>query len=90
MKNLILSTLVISLIIISCKDKKNISPLLDSEPKEAGGVPIQKAQTTEIRDESTVKIIPIEHATAVLEWKNITIYKHIRNIHHRCILYVQQ
>ena len=74
MKNLILSTLVIGLIIISCKDKKNISPLLDSEPKEAGGVPIQKAPTTDIQDESAVKIIPIEHATAVLEWKNITIY----------------
>ena len=74
MKNLILSTLVISLILISCKDKKNISPLLDSEPKEAGRVPLQKVPTTDIQDESAVKIIPIEHATAVLEWKNITIY----------------
>lgn len=73
MKNLILSTLVFSLIIISCKDKKNSSPLLDSEPKEAAGVSPPSA-TSDLQDETMVKIIPIEHATAVLEWNNITIY----------------
>ncbi len=74
MKKFILSTLVISLIIISCKDKKNTSPLLDSEPRlEAVGVP-PLPQIIDIQTESTVKIIPIEHATAILEWKNTTIY----------------
>lgn len=73
MKNLILSTLVIGLIIISCKDNKHISPLLDSDPMESGGVP-PPSQKTDIQDESTVKIIPIEHASAVLEWNGITIY----------------
>lgn len=74
MKKFILSSLVISLIIISCKDKKNTSPLLDSEPKlEAGGVP-PSPQLIDINNESTVKIIPIEHATAILEWNDITIY----------------
>ena len=74
MKKFIFSTLVISLIIISCKDKKNTSPLLDSEPKlEAGGVPLAP-QLIDINNESTVKIIPIEHATAILEWNDIVIY----------------
>lgn len=73
MKNLILSTLVINLFIISCKDKKNIRPLLDSEPKEAVAIPPPRP-TTDLQDESMVKIIPIEHATAILEWNDITIY----------------
>ncbi len=53
MKKFIFSTLVISLIIISCKDKKNTSPLLDSEPKlEAGGVPLPP-QIIDIQNESS-------------------------------------
>ena len=76
MKNLILSTLVISLCIISCKDKKNIGPEIDSEPKlEADGVASPPpTQIIDLQNELTAKIIPIEHATAVLEWNDIVIY----------------
>lgn len=70
MKKLILFTFVITLCSISCKDKKNISHTLDTEPKlEADSVPSQSPSVS-----PTVKIIPIEHATAVLEWNDITIY----------------
>lgn len=49
--------------------------MIDSEPKEAGEVPPPPlSPPTDIQDETMVKIIPIEHASAVLEWKNITIY----------------
>lgn len=60
-----------SLIIISCKDKKNVSPLLDSVPKnETSEIPLKVVNSKVLE----LKVIPIEHATAVLEWKEVTIY----------------
>ncbi|EAR00300.1 MBL fold metallo-hydrolase [Maribacter sp. HTCC2170] len=74
MKKSILPLIVITLLVISCKDKKKNSPLLDSEPKlEADGVPPPPPKI-EKHSETDIVIIPIEHATAILEWKDITVY----------------
>lgn len=75
MKNIILLLVVVSLCGISCKDKKNMGSAIDSEPKlETDGVPSPPPPPTNVQNESLVKIIPIEHATAILEWKDVTVY----------------
>ena len=75
MKSLIMTLVTVSLLTVGCKDAKKSSnaPLLDSEPKTALGE--TPASPTNIDPTSKeVKIIPIEHATAVLEWNDLTIY----------------
>ena len=63
-------------LIIGCKDKQNKKPLIGSDieysEKDLTLEPALQKQT-ELQD-SEIKIIPIEHATAILEWKDITIY----------------
>lgn len=72
MKKNIYVVLVSFLVLMACKDHKKVTPLLDSEPKEKiGSVQIERPK---VQSESSLKIIPIEHATAILEWKNVTIY----------------
>ena len=76
MKRLLFALLTFSLTIGGCKEVKKTSngPLLDSEPNlHTGGVP-SAPQLIEKPSETSIKIIPIEHATAILEWNDITIY----------------
>lgn len=63
-------TLFIGLILLGCKEKTKTSPILDSDPQFDQEAPpqLEKAQ------KQGIKIIPIEHATAVLEWGVITVY----------------
>ncbi len=76
MKTIIYVVLASFLVFMACKDQKKVTPLLDSEPipkLEVGEIP-PPTQQSNIQSESSLKIIPIEHATAILEWKNVTIY----------------
>lgn len=74
MKKTIFAILAFNLIVLSCKDKKNISPELDSEPRLEAEAPPPPTQIIDTQNELMVKIVPIEHATAVLEWNDIVIY----------------
>jgi L-ascorbate metabolism protein UlaG (beta-lactamase superfamily) len=68
MKNFIISSLVIcTLVLTGCKEKSKTGPDLDSEPHYG-------EQVTPPKPISEIKIVPIEHATAVLEWGDVTIY----------------
>lgn len=74
MKKLLLVLMSLNLLITGCKEAKKSkeAPLLDSEPAYAlDEVP---SKPTKENKGSQIKIIPIEHATAVLEWENIVIY----------------
>jgi len=56
-------------LLFGCKEiKKQEAPILDSEPEYVD------SQLPKMKVEEKIKIIPIEHATAVLEWNDITIY----------------
>jgi len=67
----IVFVLIGHLLIIGCKEKSKATM---SDDKETTGaeISIDKKQTENSDDE--IKIISIEHATAILEWNNITIY----------------
>ncbi len=56
----------------SCKDAKKSGNELDSTPQYGENIP--DAPIGMDNKESKLKIIPIEHATAILEWGDITIY----------------
>jgi len=69
MKNFIIPIIFIfSLFITGCKEKSKTAPNLDSKPGYGEQVLLPPEAQSEI------KIIPIAHATAVLEWKDVTIY----------------
>ena len=53
----------------SCKETKKSGEELDSTPKYGENIPDSPPNAME-----EVKVIPIEHATTVLEWDGITIY----------------
>ena len=74
MKKLLLILMSLNLLITGCKEaeKSKEAPLLDSEPAYALDE-VPSKPTNENKDPQ-IKIIPIEHATAVLEWENIVIY----------------
>jgi L-ascorbate metabolism protein UlaG (beta-lactamase superfamily) len=64
--------LLLGLFLLGCKDKSKTSPILDSQPQyDASEDP---KEVSSVFKESQIKIIPIEHATTVLEWNDITIY----------------
>ena len=68
-----ISILLIGIILCGCKEKIKKSPILDSEPKYRQ----EKAAPEKVfapSDNDSIKIMPIEHATAVLEWGVITVY----------------
>ncbi len=67
----IVYVLIGCLLLTGCKEKSKATM---SDNKEILGAEIssEKKQTENSEDE--IKIIPIEHATAILEWNNITIY----------------
>ncbi|WP_299222449.1 MBL fold metallo-hydrolase [uncultured Aquimarina sp.] len=69
MKSHTLFLLTISLFIISCKDTKKEETTADTDTQEA--VTVDESKEKPISD---LKIIPITHATAVLEYKGKTIY----------------
>ena len=69
MKNFIIPIIVICILCVTgCKEKSKTGPNLDSEPQY--GEQVQLPPETQ----SEISIIPIEHATTVLEWGDITIY----------------
>ncbi len=70
MKKLLFVVLVSLLLIIGCKDKQNTKPLIDSPIEDMAGIPAPPLE----KKEADLKIIPIEHATIVLVWNNITVY----------------
>lgn len=70
MKKILLTILICSCSFMACKD-----------PRENNNATEQIAANTEmvlnkeaLAQDDPIKITPIEHATAVLEWRNITIY----------------
>jgi L-ascorbate metabolism protein UlaG (beta-lactamase superfamily) len=70
----IIYVVLASLVFMACKDHKKMTPLIDSDPElESGEIP-PPSQQSSIQNENSLKIIPIEHATTILEWKNVTIY----------------
>ena len=73
MKRLLFAVLTFSLTIGGCKEVKKSSEgaLSDSEPKNEI---VETPTTIEDSDALEIKIIPIEHASAILEWNDITIY----------------
>lgn len=71
MKNCI-SIFLIGLILMGCKEKAKTGPILDSVPKyhQTDG----KVFKAEDALKNVIKVIPIEHATTILEWGVITVY----------------
>ncbi|MBM1107408.1 MBL fold metallo-hydrolase [Aurantibacter crassamenti] len=72
MKNYI-GILIIGFILFSCKDKVKNNLEVDSEPRY-GQTDAPPPPPESDNSESEIKIIPIEHATVVLEWNNYTLY----------------
>lgn len=64
MKKILYTTIVCSLLFINCKEKAKETTVTNEEVEETVTQP-------EVKD---LKIIPIEHATTVLEYGDITIY----------------
>ena len=75
MNRFILTLVTIGLFTVACKDakKSSESPRLDSEPKTSVGETPPTPTDTDITAKE-VKIIPVEHATAILEWNDVTVY----------------
>jgi L-ascorbate metabolism protein UlaG (beta-lactamase superfamily) len=65
---------MIGVLLIGCKEKVKTSPILDSDPVYGDTEVPGPFLKTKAKGESHIKIIPIEHATAVLEWGVITVY----------------
>jgi len=74
MKNNAIILLMIGVLLIGCKEKVKTSPILDSDPVYGDTEVPGPFLKTKAKGESHIKIIPIEHATAVLEWGVITVY----------------
>ncbi len=64
------------ILIIGCNEQKNKKPLIDSDIQYSNeGLTPKEVNDQEIKNQnSDIKVIPIEHATTVLEWQDITIY----------------
>ncbi|NNK19602.1 MAG: MBL fold metallo-hydrolase, partial [Maribacter sp.] len=73
MKKLAYLSIVIGLLLMGCKETKKSKekPLLDSEPKYEM---VETPPPAAVSPAADIMIVPIEHATAVLEWNNTTIY----------------
>ena len=74
MKRSLVNLFLIGLILVACKETKKSSPHLDSDPLDAVKSELPTPAATLTSRTSEIKIIPIEHATAILEWNDITIY----------------
>lgn len=69
MKNLIIALLSCFTILSSCKEKSNPGSDISAKPEYS-----EQLSSTTTNLQSQIKLIPIEHATAILEWGDITIY----------------
>jgi len=69
MKNLIIAFLTCFMVLVSCKQKSKQAPITDVRPEIS-----EQLLPPSSASQSEIKIIPIEHATSVLEWGDITIY----------------
>ncbi len=72
MKKLLITLISFSALCMGCKESKKETVINKENTLEVNTS--TKAPSNDNTKASEVKIIPIEHATAVLEWKNITIY----------------
>lgn len=64
--------LLTCILLTGCKEQNNKKPLLDSGIQDPSkDLTFEKI---ELKQNSEIKITPIAHATAVLEWNDITIY----------------
>jgi len=70
MKKSIYTIIGIGIALLGCKEAQKPKPDFDSNPYTDISTPPPHS----IKEETEIKVIPIEHATAVLEWNNITIY----------------
>lgn len=61
------------ILLTGCKEKQNKNSLIDSEIDLTSEIPLPTLAKTDAQT-SEINIIPIEHATTVLEWNDITIY----------------
>lgn len=71
MKTLVVGTLFCLLFFVGCKDLGE-SKMIDADITTAD-TPLKQSASQE-KQQAKLKIIPIEHATVVLEWNDITIY----------------
>lgn len=72
MKKLIIAVLGGVCFLLSCNESKKGSQVVDSDPIQFTDTSLAKPADGIQTDPIT--IIPIEHATALIEWRNITIY----------------
>ncbi|TLP77606.1 MBL fold metallo-hydrolase [Maribacter sp. ACAM166] len=70
-KKLLVFLLTVTLA-VACKENKKSGNELDSTPQYGENIP--DAPIAMDIKEFNIKIIPIEHATAIVEWENLTIY----------------
>lgn len=73
MKKLLYLTIYCCFLLTGCKEinKSDKGPYIDSPMKtRTSDTPLKEVNSMALE----IKVFPIEHATAVLEWKNITIY----------------
>lgn len=71
MKNVVV-VIGLFFLLVACKEDKKQTPDLDTNPLEGTENPTPGPVTDKM--DKPIKIVPIEHATAVVEWNNITIY----------------
>lgn len=70
MKKLIFTVLSCCMAMLGCKDRSKSAPYVDATPDQV----VAEVTLTPNKDNSGIRIIPIAHATAVLEWGELTIY----------------
>jgi L-ascorbate metabolism protein UlaG (beta-lactamase superfamily) len=71
MKNLKIALVVGSFLVMACKDSEKNK---DGTPLDAAQVSASVVPAASEASSTPVKIIPIEHASAVLEWDGVTVY----------------
>lgn len=72
MKKMFIVLFTTGFVLLGCKESQKSHS--QSEPVETAGMEITSSTEVEKEGKSEVKIIPIEHATAILEWNDITVY----------------
>ncbi len=73
MKKIGIAILTVNLAFFACKEKTKSGPLIDSDIENAVTSP-ESSKVLELSTKENLKIVPIEHATAILEWNGVTIY----------------
>ncbi len=70
MKKSIYTVIGIGIALLGCKETQKPKPEFDSNPYADISTPL----SLPVKEEIEIKVIPIEHATVILEWNDITIY----------------